>query len=47
MLYVYYVLLHPLFVGVCVRSLFCYARLNVLSSFLIISLWMRELVIFL
>ena len=30
--------------GICVRSLFCYALLSVMSSFAIISLSRRELV---
>ena len=34
----------PLFVVLCVRSLFCYAVLCVLSSFAVISLGMRRLI---
>ena len=40
MLLVNCLLLHPMFVGFCVWSLFCNAVLNVISSFAII--WLRK-----
>ena len=44
MLFIHCLLLLPLFVGFCVKSLFCYAVLCALFSFTIISLGKRELV---
>ena len=44
MLFIHCLLLLPLFCGFCVRFLFCFAVLCVLSSFAIISLGKRELV---
>ena len=44
MLFIHCLLLLPLFVDVCVRSLFCFAVLCCLSSFAIIPLGQRELV---
>ena len=42
LLLIHRLLLLPLFVGVCVRSLFCYAVFCVLPSFAMISLGKRE-----
>ena len=44
MLFIHCLLLLPLFVDVCARSLFCFAELCGLSSFAIIPLGQRELV---
>ena len=46
LLLIYYLMYFPLFVGVLCLSLFCYALLCVLSSFVIIFTRKRELVAF-